>query len=260
MSAKHHATEQMQPEQAVSLLPETCRHLDKLMARLRVIRQLPADARLLDIGAAQGLLLIAAGVRGIRAVGIEPWGEARRVAEQLAGDIGAQITIIPGGAEQLPIDSESFDIVHANSVIEHVLDPQAMLDEAFRVLKPGGMLWFCTASSRCPRQREISGFPCFGWYPQWIKMRIMAWAKRNRPHLIGHTQTPAINWFTPRKARRMLHRAGFGRVWDRWDLRLNSEGGRAHRLALRAIRCWPVGKFVADVLVSACAFAAVKEQ
>ena len=110
----------------------------------------------------------------------------------------------------------------------------------------------------CPRQDEIGLFPCFGWYPDRLKRRIMEWTKTHKPHLIGHTQTPAINWFTPRKARRMLQEAGFTKIYDRWDVRLPSEGGRGYQMALRVVQLNSVTKFLADVLVAGCSYIAIK--
>ena len=40
----------------------------------------------------------------------------------------------------LPIDSAVADTVVSLSVIEHLCEPQIMLDEAFRILKPGGAM------------------------------------------------------------------------------------------------------------------------
>jgi len=172
--------------------------------------------------------------------------------------VGVDITVLDGIAENLPFESEQFDIVHASSVIEHVLDAEAAFKEAYRVLKAGGVFWFSSASSMCPCQDEIRGFPCFGWYPDRLKRRIMEWAKTKRPHLVGHTETPAINWFTPWKARRMLRKAGFRAVYDRWDLRLPAEGGKAYRLALRFVRLCAVTKIFADIVIPSCSYAAIK--
>ena len=258
MSTKNLATEQSTLADAQARLPEVQAHLDKILARLNRVQPLPADARFLDIGAAQGLVLIAGVRRGMQGVGVEPWEPARRVAQELAAQQGVEIAMTPGVAEDLPLPSGSFDLVHANSVIEHVNDPQAMMDEVYRVLRPRGVFWFSAASSMCPAQEEISGFPFFGWYPDRLKRRIMAWAKRRRPDLVGHTEAPAVNWFTTRKARAMLRRAGFRRIYDRWDLRLPAEGGWVHRVGLGLIRLTPINRLVADTLVSACSYAAVK--
>lgn len=43
-----------------------------------------------------------------------------------------------GIAEDLPINDESVDIVVCNQVLEHVIDPEDSVLEAFRVLRPGG--------------------------------------------------------------------------------------------------------------------------
>jgi len=165
--------------------------------------------------------------------------------------------MVEGAAEAIPLGDASVDVVHARSVIEHVVNAQRSFEEAFRVLRPGGVFWFGTASSMCPRQDEIFGFPLFSWYPDPLKRRVMQWCNANRPELIGHG-VPAMHWFTPWKARRMLRKAGFSKVYDRWDLRLPSEGGRSYRLALRAIRQVPGARIAADVIVAGCSYAAVK--
>ncbi len=233
-------------------------HLAKILARLERVGLLRADPSILDVGAAQGQFLIACARRSLRAVGVEPSRQACAVALQLARREGAEIDIREGSAESLPFGDGDFDFVHANSVVEHVRDPRSAFDEAYRVLKPGGVLWFSAASSMCPRQEEIEGFPLFGWYPDRLKRRIMSWAAAHSPHRIGYTAMPAIHWFTNSRARRMLSRAGFVRVLDRWDLRLESEGGRLHAAALRIIRLGSPTKLLADVLVPHCSYAAIK--
>ena len=48
----------------------------------------------------------------------------------------------------LPFASESFTLVTANMVMEHVDDPAAMLSELRRILRPGGHLIFHTPNAR----------------------------------------------------------------------------------------------------------------
>jgi SAM-dependent methyltransferase len=252
------AAEKLSFESALERLEGNQASLATVLARLERIKPLPPDARALDIGAAQGRYLIAFARLGIQAVGVEPWAPARETASRLAAHEGIDIAIREGVAEALPVDSESVDLVHARAVMEHVDDPQMSFNEACRVLKPGGVFWFSTASSMCPFQDEIRGFPGFGWYPDGLKRRIMDWVKKRKPHLVGYNDRPAVHWFTPWRARRMLRQAGFSRVYDRWDLRLPSEGGRVYRLGLRVIQMHSTTKFFADILIKGCAFAAVK--
>ena len=258
MTLSHQASEQLTLDQSSTRLDSTRTWANTILARINRIRQLEPGATVLDIGAAQGRFLIACAENGFVAVGVEPWDEAREVAYQLAQRVGVDIDIRAGVAESLPFVSESCDLAHARFVIEHVDDPQAAFKEACRVLKPGGVFWFSTTSSMCPRQKEIAKFPLFGWYPNRLKLRIMEYAKTNRPHLIGFTEKPANHWFTPWKARRMLRQAGFSRIYDRWDLRVSSEGGKIYQIALKAIQSSAVTKTIADVFVPDCSYAAIK--
>jgi ubiquinone/menaquinone biosynthesis C-methylase UbiE len=260
MPAARHATEQLSFEDALARLPSSEVYARKILTRLKTVRPLPPESTtVVDIGAAQGRFVIGCTRLGYRAIGIEPWTAARETAVRIAKVAGLEIKILPGTAEATGLPSGQVDVVTCASVIEHVKDAQAAFNEMYRILKPGGIFWFCSASSRCPRQHEINGFPFFGWYPDSLKRRIMAWVQKNKPHLVGHTEAPAINWFTPGKARRMLRQAGFQHVvYDRWDLRQPSEGGTAYRLALRVVKMGPMTKLVADVVLPGCAFATVK--
>jgi len=60
------------------------------------------------------------------------------VAADIAGNSKANIVIKASG--QIPADDETFDCVLSSQVLEHVVDPQTYLGEAYRVLKQGGTL------------------------------------------------------------------------------------------------------------------------
>ncbi len=258
MSRIHVAAEQRPFDVVLATLPDAESYARTILARLKRVASLPSNADVLDVGTAQGQFLIGCARLGHRAVGVEPWSEARQAARRLGERVGMNVTVFDGVAERLPFPDGSFDVVRANSVVEHVTDAAATFREVYRVLRPGGVFWFLTASSLCPIQNEIRRFPAFSWYPDPLKQRIMNWAKIHRPDLIGNTTRPAIHWFTPRKARRMLRDAGFGRVYDRWDLRLPSESGLLYRGALGVVRLGRATKFVADLFVPDCAYAALK--
>ncbi len=67
-------------------------------------------------------------------------GFDRYVTADLPGE-GAELVIQNG---HLPIDGATFDAVLSTQVLEHVTDPDAYLEEAHRVLKPGGQLVLST--------------------------------------------------------------------------------------------------------------------
>jgi len=60
------------------------------------------------------------------------------------------------------------------------------------------------------------------------------------------------------KTRRLLRRCGFRKIYDRWDLRLEEEGGRAYRVGLGFIRSSRILKFLADIVMPGCSYAAIK--
>jgi len=230
----------------------------KLLSRLAFLISEPSKTAMLEIGAAQGEVVIACQELGYRCIGLEPFRMARDTAKQLADYLGVDIEIAGGVAEAMPFETESFDLVIALSVIEHVADVEKTFGEVYRVLKPGGVFCFNAASSMCPKQAEISGFPLFGWYPDPLKQKIIDWAKRNRPELIGYTDTPAINWFTSRKARRLLLSHGFTKVLDRWDIFAEDVNMGRYRFPLRVISRSRLLKYLADVIFTTCSYAAVK--
>ncbi len=251
------AVESFSVEQARELLPWTEAWISRLLSRLAL--RLPAGSLdVLDVGSAQGRALIALHRLGHRAAGVEPSASAIDTCRELSGSEGLELEVRQGTAEALPYEGGRFDLVIAMSVMEHVEDLDASLREIHRVLRPGGVFWFSSASSRSLRQNEISRLPLFGWYPDRLKRRIMLWAKDQYPHLVGYTEAPAIHWWTPRKAKRMLTRAGFSDVWDRWELRTEEEtSGRLRPLLSLAKRSSAV-RLVGDVLIEGTAFAARK--
>jgi len=254
---KEQATERADLETALARIPEAEAFLDRQLKRIDPFFPLRPPARVLDVGAAQGVTLTAMAKRGFQAVGVEPWAPAIEVSHQLAHACGVQLDIRPGVAESLPFEDESVDFVNAYSVLEHVDDPDLALREAFRVLRRPGAFLFSTVSAISPFQAEIASFPLFPWYPPPLQRRIMTWATEKRPALVGNTTRPAIHWFKHREVRSSLHEAGFAEVVDRWQLRRGERDGALGRVidlagSNRAVR------LAGDVAASGMEYLAVK--
>ena len=238
---------------------ETHEHYDRTkLARIRRVAHLPENPRILELGCSSGGNVVAWQRLGCECVGLEPSPLAVENSRILSRKLGITVPVEQGSAEQMPFANEEFDYVNAHSVIEHVQDIERAIAEVYRVLRPSGVFWFNAASCMCPIQAEIRKVPLFGWYPDPVKQRILRWATVHRPELIGHTSYPAVNWFTPWRAREVLYRHGFRKVWDRWDLRGEDEGRRIYAVALRLIRISGLTKIIADIVVPGCSFAAVK--
>ncbi len=97
---------------------------------------LPADARdVLEIGAGTGILtrLLLARVEQVTAV--EPDDRMRAVLSAS----GVEADVRAGHAEELPVESASYDVVIAASAW-HWVDEARAVPEAARVLRPGGRL------------------------------------------------------------------------------------------------------------------------
>jgi SAM-dependent methyltransferase len=97
-------------------------------------RGLRPGARILDVGCGRGVTLGALADRGFEIHGQEISAEAARGA-----DARAKICIAQNLVEA-NYDAVSFDEIIIWHVLEHLPDPRATLEEAHRILKPGGRL------------------------------------------------------------------------------------------------------------------------
>ena len=97
----------------------------------------------LDIGTVDGLMLSKLNnfFRFNKAVGIDISEELIKTNED------KNIKLYVGDAENLHFDNDSFDIIIACAIIEHVTNPNKMLSECNRVLKKGGILIITTPNS-----------------------------------------------------------------------------------------------------------------
>jgi SAM-dependent methyltransferase len=138
-------------------------------------------------------------------------------------------------ATRLPLASQQFDVVTLNSLLEHVPDWRGVVDEAVRVLAPGGVLMLHTTNCRHPFQGEVNNFPFYPWLPAGLRDRVLRWIMTHRRDMVNYTDFPAVHWFSPPHLARVLRDLGL-EVYDRLDLI------RPEQLTgVRAIGRWMVG-------------------
>lgn len=99
------------------------------------------DGKLLEVGCGSGLLLQSMRSLGWQVEGIDVDPSAVRTARE------KDLTVALGSLEEQNYQDDTFDAVVMSHVIEHVAEPQSLINECRRILKPGGTLSLVTPNT-----------------------------------------------------------------------------------------------------------------
>jgi len=148
-------------------------------SQVELIKKYKKGANLLDIGCGEGFFLFNASKAGFRVKGVELSQDAVLYAQR---EFVLDVEATAFTERQFP--ENHFDVVTLWQVLEHVPHPLVFLKEAYRVLRPGGVLVTSTP--------DINGVPSRILRKRWWNIR--------RLH---------INQFTPKTSAGILKNAGF---------------------------------------------------
>ncbi len=163
------------------------------------IRRHAKGKRLLDIGIGNGAFLRLCLAAGWEAEGVDVSAFACRHASER---IGAKVH--HGALREAGLPGASFDAVNMRHCLEHAPDPLGLLQETFRVLKPGGIL--------CVAVPNMAGLHARILGPRWFHLDV--------PRHLFH--------FTPKTLARLLRQNGF------YIVRLRTQALHSASLALHA--------------------------
>jgi ubiquinone/menaquinone biosynthesis C-methylase UbiE len=178
-------------------------HLKKLLPDL-------LNGRLLDLGSGKGKLLLAVAEAGGSIVGLEYnpvyiIEAQRRLVEQ-----GLQVEIIQGRAEQLPFVDNSFDFINMSELIEHVQEPEAVLREAYRVLRPGGSI-YVSVPNRFGAYDPHFHLWFLNWLPRFMVNTVLALIGKHKDYSseAGHQRLTEMHYYTFGAFKTVVEAQGF---------------------------------------------------
>lgn len=128
-----------------------------------------ADGHLLDVGTGGGKYLLA-----MQAVGWHPQGvEFNEQAVRTCREAGLEV--FQGELSDADLADNSFDLVTARHVLEHIADPVAFVRDIFRIVKPGGMMVLKTPNSLALGRKWFG----LDWYANDVPRHLVLYSPAN---------------------------------------------------------------------------------
>jgi len=190
------------PEVPASSGPDRARRMADLLSGVLRGSGSPAPALVVDVGCGDGAATSLAARRnpGHRMVGLDWSAGSLRHARRLG------LTLVQGGIEPpgLPLASQAADVVIMSELIEHLIDTDSALEEALRVLKPGGSLLLSTPNLAAWYNRCLIAL---GVQPIFSEVSLRGVYGRPGRQVAGH-----LRLFTRRALVQLLAARGFDRI------------------------------------------------
>ena len=205
----------------------------------------PRFPRILEIGVGTGRIAGPLARAGYTVVGVDLSARMLdRLRERLDADPGLAVAPIRATATRLPFRTASFDMGSWTHVLHLIPRWRAALDEALRVVRPGGLL-IDLRTTGGPHLRRLSEeyerrARALGW-------RSRTWGVRNRPPIARYLErsgarplprSPRWDWSEPVTARTALRFLGL-RIYSR----IRSFPVSGHRAVMHELRPWAVRTF-----------------
>ena len=180
---------------------ERGRHLLDAQSAVKAILQRP-DTHALDVGTRTGGLLLGAAERCEGVVGIDIAFRWLIIAQKRLQEAGRSAQLVCCCAEFLPFRESTFDLVLAENVLEHTAQPQQLIEETHRVLKPAGIFFATTWNRLAAAPEPHVRLWGVGWLPTGLAKRYV---KLRKGVSYEHVRLLSVFQLT-----RMMRRTSFG--------------------------------------------------
>ncbi|GAA0602476.1 methyltransferase domain-containing protein [Kribbella sandramycini] len=184
-----------------------------------LLPHLRAGLSVLDVGAGPGTITadLARLVAPARTTALEASESVLAITRQAFEESDLPVDFVVGDVHALDLPDDTFDVVHAHQVLQHVADPVQALREMRRVCRPGGVV-----AARDSDYHAFTWFPALPELDEWMALyqrlaranggepdagrRLLSWA-----HAAGFEQVDATasNWTFANPA----DRAFWGGMW-----------------------------------------------
>lgn len=210
-----------------------------------------ATSKVLDIGCGNGNISLALGSLGFNVRGIDV--DATSIQTATNTNTFANVAFEVADANKFTITDE-YDVVICSEVLEHLTHPQELVQSAYRILKPGGIMIVTVPNGYGPREtlmtKPMQWMMQKGYTRQLVKVK-KAFGYTNATEQSSNPDLTHIQFYTRTSLTQMMEGAGFKQhAFAKADFfdRIFPYSMLANRIsALQKLDC-----AVADVLPAAC--------
>lgn len=160
------------------------------------------NAKFLDIGCYDGSKTkVIKDFTGAEAYGVDFLPDRLDIAKERGINVKA---VDLNKYQKIDFSNEFFDFIFCGDVIEHLFSPDFLLEEIYRMLKPGGYAVITTPNLATWKNRVSL---LFGWQP--VHTEVSTKYRVGNPRLPKGSPSGHIRMFTPRAIKELVQLYGF---------------------------------------------------
>ena len=169
---------------------------------------------MLEIGTGTGWFPLLCKQKGLNCKGLEISYQLIDYARDLGARYGIEPDIELGNIEDTDLGRETYDVIIASNVFEHVEHWQPGIRKIYAALRPGGAMFFESTNKFSLTSGEYTGVPLYGWLPNGAR-----YALRKKVHGPDIMKLGIdFHQFRYGLLRREFRDIGFSRIYDRVDM------------------------------------------